>query len=159
MYFAYRFSVLCTVILEVTLLAAQSRETDFPVGPQYLVTTQSTLFLQPIATPSASASQMLGMVSPQTGQAEPITIQGEPANLPAIYWGWTSPGQTTVWTVLSPAVSSGLPTDFIDLGVSAIVTDEWLREFQRNNNLAEASRYWRTNTNRAAHVYTNADID
>src|SRR5215469_10856919 len=159
MYFAYRFSVLCTVILEVTLLAAQSRETDFPVGPQYLVTTPSTIFLQPIATPSASAAQMLGMVSPQTGQAEPVSINGEPANLPAIYWGWTSPGQTTIWVAASPALSGGLPAGFLDLGVSAIVTDEWLREFQRNNSVAEASRYWKTNTNRATHLYTNADID
>jgi len=160
MYFAYRFSVLCTVLLEVALLAsAQSRETNFPVGPQYLVTTPSTLFLQPIATPSASAAQMLGMVSPQTGQAEPITINGESVNLPAIFWGWTSPGQTTLWTIFSPAVSSGLPAGFLDLGVSAIVTDEWLREFQRNSSVAEASRYWKTNTNRATRLYTNADID
>src|SRR5690348_12148129 len=108
MCFAYRFSVLCTLILEVALFAlAQNRETNFPVGPQYLVTTPSTLFLQPIATPSASAAQMLGMVSPQTGLAEPITINGEPANLPSIYWGWTSPGQTTIWVALSPAMSSG----------------------------------------------------
>jgi len=160
MYFVYRVSVACAVILAVALAAlAQSRQTEFPIGPQYLVTTSSTLFLQPIATPSVSASQMVGMVSPQTGQAEPITIHGEPANLPAIYWGWTSPGQTTVWTVFSPAVSSGLPADFIDLGVGAIVTEEWLQEFQRNSNVAEASRYWKTNTNRAAHLYTNADID
>lgn len=160
MYFACRVSVVCAVILELVLLApAQSRQTDFPVGPQYLVTTPSTLFLQPIATPSASAAQMLGMVSPQTGQAEPITINGQVANLPAIYWGWTSPGQTTVWTVFSPAVFSGLPADFLDLGVGAIVTDGWLQEFQRNNNVAEASRYWKTHTNRAARRYTNVDIE
>ena len=160
MYFAYRFSVLCAVVVELaTLASAQSRQTDFPVGPQYLVTTPSTLFLQPIATPSASPAQMLGMVSPQTGQAEPITINGQLANLPAIFWGWTSPGQTTVWAALSPAVSSGLPADFLDLGVGAIVTDEWLREFQRNNSVAEAARYWKTNTNRATRLYTNADID
>jgi hypothetical protein len=160
MCFAYRFSVLCAVVLGLAVWAsAQSRQTDFPVGPQYLVTTPSTLFLQPIATPSASPAQMLGMVSPQTGQAEPISINGQVANLPAIFWGWTSPGQTTVWTVFSPAVSSGLPADFLDLGVSAIVTGEWLREFQRNNSVAEASRYWKTNTNRAIRLYTNADID
>ena len=160
MYFAYRGSALCAVICGIGLLAsAQNRETNFPVGPQYLVTTPSTLFLQPIATPSASPAQMLGMVSPQTGQAEPITINGQPANLPAIFWGWNSPGQTAVWGVFSPAVFSGLPADFIDLGVGAIVTDEWFREFQRNNSVAEASRYWRTNTNRAARRYTNADIE
>lgn len=160
MCFAYRLSVLCTLILEVALFAsAQNRETNFPVGPQYLVTTPSTLFLQPIATPSASAAQMLGMVSPQTGQAEPVTINGQQANLPAIYWGWTSPGQTTIWAALSPAFSSGLPADFLELGVGAIVTAEWLQEFQRNNNVAEASRYWKTHTNRAARVYTNADIE
>lgn len=160
MYFAYRFSVLCAAVLELTMLAsAQSRSTDFPVGPQYLVTTPSTLFLQPIATPSASPAQMLGMVSPQTGQAEPITINGQSANLPAIFWGWTSPGQTTVWAGFSPVVFSGLPADFLDLGVGAIVTDEWLREFQRNNSVAEAARYWKTNTNRATRLYTNADID
>ena len=160
MYFVYRFSLLCALTLGVALVAsAQSRGTDFSVGPQYLVTTPSTLFLQPIATPSMSAGQMSGIVSPQTGQAEPITINGQTANFPAIFWGWTSPGQTAVWAVFSPAVSSGLPADFIDLGVGAIVTDEWLQEFQRNRNVAEASRYWRTHTNRAARLYTNADIE
>ena len=160
MYFACRFSLLCAVVLKLAMIAsAQGRQTDFPVGPQYLVTTPSTLFLQPIATPFASAGQMLGMVSPQTGQAEPVTINGQTANLPAIYWGWTSPGQTAVWAVFSPAVSSGLPADFLDLGVGAIVTEEWLQEFQRNNNVAEASRYWKTNTNRAARRYTNVDIE
>jgi hypothetical protein len=160
MCFAYRFSFLCTLVLEVTLLvSAQSRETDFPLGPRYLVTTPSTLFLQPIATPSMSATQMFGMVSPQTGQAEPITINGEPANLPAIFWGWTSPGQTTIWAVYSSALATGLPAGFVDVGVSAIVTAEWFEEHQRNSNVAEASRYWKTHTNRATHLYTNADID
>ena len=160
MSFADRISVVCTLVFTAALLtSAQSRQTDFPVGPQYLVTTPSTLFLQPIATPSASPAQMLGVVSPQTGQAEPITINNQPVSLPAIYWGWTSPGQTSVWMGFSPALSSGLPSDFIDLGVGAIVTDEWFREFQRNSNVAEASRYWKTHTNRAARVYTNADID
>jgi hypothetical protein len=160
MYFAYRGSTVCAVIFGVSLLAfAQNRSTDFPVGPQYLVTTPSTQFLEPIATPSATPGQMLGMVPPQTGQAEPITINGQPANLPAIFWGWNSPGQTAVWATFSPAVSSGLPADFLDLGVGAIVTEEWLQEFQRNSSVAESSRYWRTHTNRAARRYTNADIE
>lgn len=160
MYFACRVSVVCAVMLELGLLAtAQSRQTDFPVGPQYLVTTPSTLFLQPIATPSMSAAQAFGMVSPQTGQAEPIVINGQQANMPAIFWGWNSPGQTSVWAVLSSVVSNGLPADFIDLGVGAIVTNEWLEEFQRNNSVAEASRYWKTHTNRAARRYTNVDIE
>lgn len=160
MWIAYRVALVCAVIFGVGLLAsAQNRQTDFPVGPQYLVTTPSTLFLQPIATPSASPAQVLGMVSPQTGQAEPITINGQTANLPAIFWGWNSPGQTTVWAAFSPAVYSGLPADFIDLGVGAIVTEEWLREFQRNASVAEASRYWKTHTNRAARRYTNTDIE
>lgn len=160
MCFAYRVIVASAVISGIAVLASPQRsETNFPIGPQYLVTSPSTSFLQPIATPSASAGQMLGMVSPQTGQAEPITINGQPANLPAIFWGWVSPGQTTVWAVFTPAVSSGLPADFLDLGVGAIVTDEWLQEFQRNRNVAEASRYWKTHTNRAARRYTNADIE
>jgi len=106
-----------------------------------------------------SAGQMFGMVSPQTGQAEPITISGEPANLPAIFWGWTSPGQTTIWAVYSPTSLSGWPAGFVDLGVSAIVTDEWFQEYQRNSSVAEAARYWKTHTSRATRVYTNADID
>lgn len=160
MFFVCRLGFLCGVMLEAALLlSAQSRQTDFPTGPQYLVTTPSSLFLQPISTPSMSAAQTFGMVSPQTGQAEPITINGQTANFPAIFWGWTSPGQTTVWAGFTPAVSSVLPADFLDLGVGAIVTDEWLQEFQRNRNVAEASRYWKTHTNRAARVYTNADIE
>jgi len=31
-----------------------AQDTNFPVGPQYLITTDSTLFLRPIATPSLS---------------------------------------------------------------------------------------------------------
>ena len=31
-----------------------AQDTKFPVGPQYLITTDSPLFLRPIATPSLS---------------------------------------------------------------------------------------------------------
>lgn len=161
---AYRVQCLHIIVLAAaTMSLAQNRETDFPVGPQYLITTPSTQFLQPIATPSMSPSQMSGTVSPQTGQAEPVTINvgsvPVPANLPAIYWGWTSPGQTVIIERVSPEVPSGFPPGFVDVGVSAIVTEEWLREQKYEISLAEAARYWRTHIVRARRLYTNRDIE
>lgn len=159
---AYRLHCLHTVVMAAAVIGfAQNRDTDFPVGPQYLITTPSVQFLQPIATPSMSASQMFGTVSPQTGQVEPVTINvgSVPANLPAIYWGWTSPGQTTVVEKFTPVMPSGLPPGFVDVGVTATATDESLRERGYEASVAEAARYWKTHTERAKRLYTNRDIE
>src|SRR5436305_14060801 len=62
-----------------------AQDTNFPVGPQYLITTNSTLFLRPIGTPSLSFEPMPAApaVATQSASSTPSTE----AYLPSVYWG------------------------------------------------------------------------
>ena len=76
-----------------------AQDTNFPVGPQYLITTDSPLFLRPIATPSLSfEGQALGarILLLETPPAETVSAPGRPrpANLADIYWGEPILGRT-----------------------------------------------------------------
>lgn len=152
----------CVIALTLTfagLAAAQQPETNFPVGPQYLVTRPDATMLQPIATPSYEPWQASGVVSPQTGEAGPVTIT-VPAYLPSIYWGYPSPGTVEVAPAAEPAsMTNPLPADFVDVGVSAIAAPSWLNSHDDGMPLAQAARYWKAQHLHATHVYTNKDIE
>lgn len=138
---------------------AQPQETNFPVGPQYLVTTPSSLFLQPIATPSLSPDQQFGVTSPQTGEAGPITVP-VPVNLPFTYWGWTVPAVVGIVPEPVPVpVPSGFPSDFVNVGVTAIATRGWMLDRDYGMSLAQAARYWKAHAAQVVRIYTNDDIE
>jgi hypothetical protein len=149
-----------------SLVFGQDQSTNFPVGPQYLITPPPTSYtgitiLQPIATPSMSPSQPYGVTSPQTGEAEPITGPAVevPANLPAIYWGWGPPPVPYAVEPGEPSASAAFPAGYIDTGVSALTTINALNAEDYGESVAQAARYWRKHELHAAHVYTNQDLE
>jgi hypothetical protein len=153
-----RFAYVVGLILMIGCVAvAQEPETNFPVGPQYLITQPYPTILQPIATPSYAPWQPSGVVSPETGEAGPVMIT-IPAYLPSIYWGYPPPGQ--VEFVPEPAPEPrNLPQDYFDTGVSAFATPSWMHDHAYGISLAQAARYWREHAVHATHVYTNDDIE
>jgi hypothetical protein len=154
MRFAY---VLGFVLILGGVAVAQQPETNFPVGPQYLITQPYPTILQPIATPSYEPWVQSGVVSPQTGEAGPVTIT-IPAYLPSIYWGYPPPGEVEV--VPEPVEAPpNLPEGYIDTGVGAIASSGWLHEHDYGMTLAQAARYWKEHKLHATHVYTNQDIE
>lgn len=155
----------CVIALIFTfggIAAAQQPETNFPVGPQYLITQPYPTILQPIATPSYEPSEPSGVVSPQTGEAGPVTIT-IPAYLPSVYWGYTPPGAVEVPTqpvqAASAPASNNLPSGYVDVGVSTFATPNWLNGHDYGMSVAQAAQYWKAKRLHAARVYTNKDIE
>jgi hypothetical protein len=156
MRFAY---VLGLVLIIGGIAVAQQSETNFPVGPQYLITQPYPAILQPIATPSYESWQQSATVSPQTGEDAPVMIT-VPAYLPWVYWGYPPPGESEVAAEPEPAEAPrNLPQDYIDTGVSAIATPGWMHDHYYGMTLAQAARYWREHKLHASRVYTNQDIE
>ena len=157
-----RFAHVLGVVLVLGGIAvAQQPETNFPVGPQYLITQPYPNILQPIATPSYDPWEQSGVVSPQTGEAGPVTIT-IPAYLPSIYWGYPPPGEVEMVpesAAESAPAPSNLPPDYFNTGVGGIATRGWLREHDSGMTLAQAARYWKAHKLHATHVYTNQDIE
>lgn len=158
MRFACLFSLMIAMI---GIAAAQQPETNFPVGPQYLITQPYPNMLQPIATPSMQPWQQPGVVSPETGEAGPVMIN-IPAYLPWVYWGYPPPGEVEIAPEPEPEAeraSSKLPQGYVNVGVSAVATSSWLQRHDYGMSVAQAARYWKAQHLHANHVYTNADIE
>jgi hypothetical protein len=141
-----------------------AQETNFPVGPQYLITTGSTQFLRPIATPNLSLNAPLPPLPsvPQVGPAvaeQPYVSNPElrhQANLFPMYYGYPA---LVVVELTSNAPLQGLPASINDTGFVTAPTGQWLREHGYGVTLADAAAYSRARWHPAARVYTNADIE
>ncbi len=155
-----RFS---SVVFFALLFAGVSfaQDTNFPVGPQYLITTSDPMFLHPIATPSISLDAPLpGLRAlPQVGPsvtAQPYTSTPglDQPNLFPIYYGYP---QIPV-IELTGAAPRQLPANINDTGYVAITDAESLREQGYGVTVAEAASFSRTHKRSAPRVYTNADV-
>jgi len=161
----------CLLILVVFagISAAQSTDTNFPVGPQYLITTDSTLFLRPIATPTLSFQQPSPPppameVNPGTDvelAAPPPAILTQP-DLSRVLWGddWvdyvTGVKRTSVIEI-SGTANPKLPPGLFDPGVTGMTNGKSLRAQGYGLSLGEVSAISKSGPH-ATHVYTNDDI-
>jgi hypothetical protein len=158
-----------------------AQETNFPVGPQYLITTDSTLFLRPIATPSLLLSAPLTSISavatetspaPETGttsvteapSAPTSSALPPPVNLSRIFWGSPETGEQVGETsnrieISGAATPSNLPASIVNAGVGELTDAQSLRARGFGVTVAEASAYWKTHKPHAPRVYTNRDIE
>jgi hypothetical protein len=167
---------LCLIsFLSAGIAAAQ--ETSFPVGPQYLIPgSASSLFLQPIATPTLSLQNVpappaiafeRGTVVP----ASPMAPAPFPQNLLPIYYGYPIPaenlpsstenaveGAENPIEITSSSLPANLPASIFDTGVTRMVNPETLREAGYGLSVADAASYWKAHKAPAVHVYTNADV-
>jgi hypothetical protein len=108
--------LLCLLVLAAVSCA---QDTNFAVGPQYLVTSDATLFLRPIATPSLSLSEPLPSTPepfpPIRGvSSEGVTVAetpSEPVRLSSqeffarVYWGEHTPDEVTARFIVTPTLS------------------------------------------------------
>lgn len=154
-------SLFCFLIALAGISAAQ--DTNFPVGPQYLITGDSPMFLHPIATPTLSLSTATVGTSPETSAA-PETPSASPAvptspDLTRVYWGVPETNQrTSDIEITSAGPSNALPPSILDVGVTGITSAQSLRERGYGVPLGDAASYWKTHRPHAARVYTNADV-
>jgi hypothetical protein len=150
----------CLLIALAGVSAAQ--EMNFPVGPQYLMTSGSPLLAQPIATPSLSFDAALPAIPslPQIGpvvENQPFTtnpeVQGP--NLFPIYYGYP---MTSVVEITSAEPPREFPASITDVGVTGMTDPQSLHVRGYGVTLGENATFWKTHKPHAPRVYTNADI-
>lgn len=144
----------------VGISAAQ--DTNFPVGPQYLMNYGSPLFAAPIATPSLSLEAPLPGIPklPEIGpevRDQPYLTNPElqhQANLFPVYYGYQ---MISVVEITSAELPRELPAS-ITGGVIELTTAESLGEGGYGVPIDYAASFWKAHTPRAKRVYTNAEI-
>ena len=164
-------SLLFTLLMLAGVSVAQ--ETNFSAGPQYLITTNSAMFLRPIATPTLSLSAPLastsepamseaaGEASPQP--ASPFAPAPAQPDLTQIFWGTPATAQPANENVSEIEIASAplpraLPASIFDAGVTGITSVQSLRERGFGVPLGESAAFWKTHKPHASRLYTNADI-
>jgi hypothetical protein len=161
------------VFFMTAMSSAQSTDTNFSTGPQYLINPGSTPeLLRSIATPSLSLFAPLApTASPEEGSGEPHTpafpdLQTQ-AQVDQIYWGVSdvSVGAQSAENTpvsgeveLSSQSAVSLPPSFFNAGVTGMMDAEALRESGYGVPLGDVAAFWKVNKRQATRAYTNADI-
>lgn len=181
-----RFSrLLCLLFLSSGICVAQdviqNQDTNFPAGPQYLVTYGSPLFLHSIATPSLSlapvpaetstgayevaepsAQALSAPVAPQFPNLLTIYYKGPSASLAAenesASEGEGQSGASEIEISSTPALSA-LPASITDVGVTEMLDPQSLRARGYGMDLGETAAFWKTHKAPAQRVFTNADVE
>ena len=168
-----RLGTIFCLLLALTAISA-AQDTNFPEGPQYLVTSNSPMFLRPIATPSLSLSappQSLNAPTTEALPEPPSPTAGLPQpDLTRILWGEPKEAEPasaenvaknvteTVIEITSTAPPRALPASIVDTGVTGMTTAQSLREFGYGLPLAETAQFWKTHKPHSPRIYTNADV-
>ena len=154
-------SLTCLLVLLAGISAAQ--DTNFSVGPQYLVTSGSPLFAHPIATPSLSLEAPLTGIPPlpEIGPAvenQPFVANSElrhEANLFPVYYGYQP---VSIVEITSAEPPRELPASVTDVGVIGMTDAQSLRERGYGVPVGDTASFWKTHKPHAPRVYTNADV-
>lgn len=163
----------CLLLLISFAGISAAQDTNFSVGPQYLITTDSTLLLRPIATPSMSLQPLPSPsapaveTEPQNGiepTAQSASIAAEPF-LATVYWGkeWVDhilgvEEPASVIEISSAEPLANLPQSLFDSGVAGLNDAESLRERGYGLPLGDTASFWKTHGPRATRVFTNEDV-
>ncbi len=151
------------------ITAAQSTDTSFSTGPQYLITTNSTLFLQPIATPSMSLqppspppAAMETNPGTDVELAAPAPAILKQPDLSRILWGnervdYVTGANRTSVIEISGRATTKLPLSLFDPGVTGMTDVQSLHQQGYGLTLGEVSTLSKSRPH-ATHVYTNADL-
>jgi hypothetical protein len=164
-----RSHIFCCLLVLVGVSAAQ--DSNFAVGPQYLMNYGSPIFAQPIATPSLSldtpvvASETISEDNVPAPDNETVAAISEflsQVDLFPIYYGtprvsvielsFREPGERSA--SLHP-----LPISFSESGVVEITDMQSLRLRGYGVTLPEAAAYWKAQHVSLPRVYTNADTE
>ncbi len=173
-----RISCVLLSILALLGVCSAQPEMQFPEGPTYLLTQGSALFARPVVPPtlniqsplvpfptpvdvSATEEEFLRSLPPLPppdlfpmfyGVPEYGEYEYGPPEESEIYVSFREPEEQQAWM-------GKLPMSIVTSGVSEFTTASALKFRGYGITLPEAASYWKTHEERAAHVYTNADIE
>ena len=108
-----RLAGFCLLLLPLAGICA-AQDTNFPTGPQYLITYGSPLFLHSIATPSMNLDAPLPSVPPPVIETSTADLSSAPASTPnpvglaSILWG--APTESVI-EITSEEPSGPLPAE------------------------------------------------
>ena len=154
-------SLFCLLVVLVGISAAQ--DTNFSMGPQYLVTSGSPLFARPIATPSLSLSAPLPGIPPLPEIGPAVDNQSYVANselrreadLFPVYYGYQP---VSIVEITSAEPPRELPASITDVGVIGMTDAQSLRERGYGVPVGDTASFWKAHKPHAPRVYTNADV-
>jgi hypothetical protein len=146
-----------------------AQDSNFSVGPQYLMNYGSPMFMRPIATPTMSLSETapVALAAPQASSsssaAESSAAAPQPSDLASVYWG-SGESEAAVETgavieVSGAAPPANLPASIFNVGVQETVDAQGLRDRGDGASVSEASAFWKGHKPRAVRVFTNRDVE
>ncbi len=151
-----------------------AQDSNFSVGPQYLMNYGSPMFMRPIATPTLSLSESVPMslAVPEASStsassvgisAESPVAVAQPSDLASIYWGSRESAAAAepaaVIEVSGTNPPANLPASILNVGVQETVDAQVLRERGVGVSVSEASAFWKAHKPRAVRVFTNRDVE
>jgi hypothetical protein len=149
-----------------------AQDTNFSVGPQYLMTSGSPLFARPLAPPTLSFDQPppqseTSYSSDVVHEASDTVIETPPALqsqadlFPTFYGVPSVPVAVVRYGESSAEVvpPTNLPASIANTGVAGITDAQSLRQQGYGFTLAQAADYWKSHRTAAPRVYTNEDIE
>lgn len=164
------FSLLVLTAIGVLTVGSAAQDTNFPIGPQYLVTAGSTMFLHSIATPSLSLSAPPPSFSTPVAEAlpepsSPFSAPPQP-DLTRIFWGEPATERTNEGAsqavseieLTSTQPSQPLPPSILDTGVTGMTNAQSLRFWGFGSPLGDTASFWKAHSPHASRRYTNADV-
>lgn len=151
------------VVLLLSIVGfVSAQDTNFPVGPQYLINGNSML-LRSIATPTYNLDAPLPPVPelPQVGEPvenqpyipDPLYQNGP--DLYSIYYGYPTP---PLVVLVSGEGTPIIPASLSEEGSGGFIDSQSLIESGYGVPLGEVASYWKAHKQTAARVYANADI-
>lgn len=161
-------TLFCLLLALAGISAAQ--DTNFPVGPQYLVTGNTPLLLRPIATPTLSLSAPPASLNTAATEASSeLSVPSGPTqpDLTRIYRGAPEPTANVSENVTENASeieitsaqpTSSLPASILDTGVTGMTTVQSLRQRGYGVPLGDTAAFWKSHKPHVVRVYTNADV-
>jgi hypothetical protein len=160
--------IFCCLLFLVGVSAAQ--DSNFAVGPQYLMNYGSALFARPIATPSVAFDS--SMSTPEmpvennvtASENETVSVISDfppQADLFPIYYGVprVSVIELSLRQPREQASSVNLPGSFFESGGVQVTDMQSLRLRGYGVTLPEAAAYWKSRHVTTPRVYTNADTE
>jgi hypothetical protein len=102
-----------------------AQDTNFPAGPQYLITTSSSMLLHPIATPSLSLGEALP-ATPAASAVETPSYETVPASAPSetflgeVYWGENKPSAIVGRRLETPSMTAEETAGYMNAVANAV---------------------------------------
>lgn len=150
------------VLLLSTVGFIFAQDTNFPVGPQYLITGNSML-LRSISTPTYNLDAPLPPIPdlPQLGEPvenqpfipDPLYQNGP--DLYSIYYGYPMP---PLVVLVSEEGTPVIPPSLTEESSGGFIDSHSLIESGYGVPLGEVASYWKAHKQAAARLYANADI-